>query len=58
MKLSNAKTDSAKRSKMTPPETPSSKKDKIVGQVLKSVYQSAVEEDIPAQMLDLLSKLD
>lgn len=29
-----------------------------VGKVLRSVYQKAVEEDIPAEMLDLLSKLD
>lgn len=29
-----------------------------VSQVLKSVYQRAVDEDIPAEMLDLLSKLD
>lgn len=29
-----------------------------VGKVLKTVYQRAIEEDIPAEMLDLLSKLD
>jgi hypothetical protein len=29
-----------------------------VGTVLKSVYQKAVDEAIPAEMLDLLSKLD
>jgi hypothetical protein len=29
-----------------------------VGRVLKNVYQRAVEEDIPAEMLDLLGKLD
>ena len=32
--------------------------DANVGNVLRSVYQSAVQEDIPAEMLDLLSKLD
>lgn len=32
--------------------------DNHVGQVLRSVYQKAVDEDIPAEMLDLLSKLD
>lgn len=29
-----------------------------VGTVLRSVYQKTVGEDIPAEMLDLLSKLD
>lgn len=29
-----------------------------VGNVLRTVYQKAVEEEIPAEMLDLLSKLD
>ncbi|HAF42496.1 MAG TPA: hypothetical protein DCG90_12135 [Sphingobium sp.] len=29
-----------------------------VSQVLRTVYQRAVDEDIPAEMLDLLSKLD
>jgi len=29
-----------------------------VGHVLKSVYQHAIEEAIPAEMLDLLNKLD
>ena len=29
-----------------------------VSQALRSVYQRAVEEDIPSEMLDLLSKLD
>ena len=32
--------------------------DNNVGHVLRSVYQKAVDEDIPAEMLDLLSKLD
>ncbi|MDH2130378.1 NepR family anti-sigma factor [Sphingobium yanoikuyae] len=35
------------------------KKDEAqVSQVLKSVYQRTVDEDIPTEMLDLLSKLD
>ena len=29
-----------------------------VGKVLKTVYQQTIEEDIPAEMLDLLRKLD
>nr|WP_231923408.1 NepR family anti-sigma factor [Sphingobium cloacae] len=29
-----------------------------VADALRSVYQRAVDEDIPAEMLDLLSKLD
>jgi hypothetical protein len=32
--------------------------DNPVGQMLRSTYQKAVDEAIPAEMLDLLSKLD
>lgn len=32
--------------------------DPQVGAALRSVYQRAVEEDVPDEMLDLLSKLD
>ncbi|MDX3911462.1 MAG: NepR family anti-sigma factor [Sphingobium sp.] len=32
--------------------------DQNVGNVLRSVYQNAVQEEIPPEMLDLLSKLD
>ncbi len=35
-----------------------SKDEGQVGSALRSVYQRAVEEDIPAEMLDLLNKLD
>lgn len=38
--------------------TPTKKDEAQVSQVLKSVYQRTVDEDIPAEMLDLLSKLD
>lgn len=34
------------------------REDAHVSQVLRTVYQRAVEEDIPSEMLDLLSKLD
>lgn len=34
------------------------KEDGHVSQVLRTVYQRAVDEDIPSEMLDLLSKLD
>lgn len=34
------------------------KEDGSVASALRSVYQRAVEEDIPSEMLDLLSKLD
>ncbi|MEK7343869.1 MAG: NepR family anti-sigma factor [Pseudomonadota bacterium] len=34
------------------------KEDGHVSQALKTVYQRAVDEDIPSEMLDLLSKLD
>lgn len=32
--------------------------DQNVGNVLRSVYQTAVQEEIPSEMLDLLNKLD
>ncbi|MEJ7933576.1 NepR family anti-sigma factor [Sphingobium sp. AN558] len=35
-----------------------SQDDGHVAQVLRTVYQRAVAEDIPSEMLDLLSKLD
>lgn len=34
------------------------KEDGQVSQALRTVYQRAVDEDIPSEMLDLLSKLD
>lgn len=34
------------------------KEDGNVSNALRTVYQRAVEEDIPSEMLDLLSKLD
>ncbi|MGC4250533.1 MAG: NepR family anti-sigma factor [Sphingobium sp.] len=37
---------------------PRSKNKEHVADALRSVYQRAVNEDIPAEMLDLLSKLD
>lgn len=37
---------------------PSAKDEKSVSNALRSVYQRAVEEEIPAEMLDLLRKLD
>ncbi|MET0360995.1 MAG: NepR family anti-sigma factor [Sphingobium sp.] len=33
------------------------KDDGQIAQVLRSVYQHAVDEDIPSEMLDLLNKL-
>lgn len=36
----------------------SSKEGTEVSNALRTVYQRAVEEDIPAEMLDLLRKLD
>jgi Anti-sigma factor NepR len=32
--------------------------DRAMGQSLRSVYQAAVEEPIPTELLDLLGKLD
>ena len=36
----------------------SSKEEGQVSQALRTVYQRAIDEDIPAEMLDLLKKLD
>ncbi|CAN5267743.1 hypothetical protein BH10PSE12_BH10PSE12_08780 [soil metagenome] len=38
--------------------SPGNANDNNVGHVLRSVYQKAIDEAIPAEMLDLLSKLD
>lgn len=46
--------------KDTPPETrspPAGEQDADLGNALRSVYQKTVDEDIPAEMLDLLSRL-
>jgi len=49
---SNAtETDDARRSGKKRPATPE------VGVALRSVYQRTIDEDIPAEMLDLLGKL-
>ncbi len=37
---------------------PAPKEEAHVSQALRTVYQRAVEEDIPSEMLDLLSRLD
>lgn len=37
---------------------PAAKEEAHVSQALRTVYQRAVEEDIPSEMLDLLSRLD
>ena len=42
-------------------KTPAAKvhnKDRDMGSALRTVYQKTVEESIPAEMLDLLGKLD
>jgi len=38
--------------------TAAAKEDEHVSQALRTVYQRAVNEDIPLEMLDLLKKLD
>lgn len=59
-KTTPAKPTAAAPSSSGTPRRASSRRggDANVGNVLRSVYQSAVQEDIPAEMLDLLSKLD
>ncbi|NML10044.1 hypothetical protein HHL08_07735 [Sphingobium sp. AR-3-1] len=48
-------TGAAEKQKGPPP---AGKEDAHVSQALRTVYQRAVDEDIPSEMLDLLSKLD
>jgi hypothetical protein len=45
------------RKRPTPVGKSSSSEDSHVGQVLRTVYQRTVDEAIPSEMLDLLSKL-
>lgn len=47
-------------SKQAPRKRPAKPNDdgQIMGQSLRSVYQAAVEEPIPPELLDLLGKLD
>ncbi len=53
---SGLKTAMSTRRKRAAPAA--SKDDGHVAQALRTVYQRAVAEDIPSEMLDLLSKLD
>ena len=48
-----AKGPARKSGKKTPPS-----KDRDMGEALRSVYDRAVQEAVPDEMLDLLSKLD
>ncbi|MES1983825.1 MAG: NepR family anti-sigma factor [Pseudomonadota bacterium] len=56
--LPAASPSSAKKKLRQKPVSGSKGADHQVGDVLRSVYQTAVQEDIPAEMLDLLNKLD
>lgn len=47
----------ASKAPATPPPA-AARESGDVARVLRSVYQRAVEEDIPTEMLDLLRKLD
>lgn len=65
MKADVIQPDEANRDRATRMKTPAVKKrkaaakdDSPVGQVLRNVYQRTVDEAIPTEMLDLLSKLD
>lgn len=56
-----AKTGSPKAGVTSPVDkrsASSAKEDEHVSQALRTVYQKAVNEDIPLEMLDLLKKLD
>lgn len=54
----NAPGSGAKESAARKRKTRTSKDEGQVANALRSVYQRAVDEDIPAEMLDLLKKLD
>ncbi|WP_322963191.1 NepR family anti-sigma factor [Sphingomonas fuzhouensis] len=46
------------KTKKTPSSPPQKGGEKDAGQALRQAYQRAVDEKIPDEMLDLLSKLD
>ena len=54
----NTPTSGAKAGPTSRKNRSSAKKGSEVSNALRTVYQRAVEEDIPAEMLDLLRKLD
>lgn len=54
MLVSNAKRKTERR---TAQPAPGKNADQNLGNALRSVYERAVEEDIPQEMLDLLGKL-
>ena len=57
--LSDDKTDRARTSvARNHKKTTKDMSDSDLGQALRSVYQRAINEDIPTEMLDLLGKLD
>jgi hypothetical protein len=45
------------RSRLPAADRPSPLDDTEVGAVLRSVYKQTIDEDVPAEMLDLLKKL-
>jgi hypothetical protein len=46
------------KTKNTPSETPPKGGQKDAGSALRQAYQKTVDEQVPAEMFDLLSKLD
>lgn len=52
------KPDAARKRPGSAAKRSAAKDEAQVANALRSVYQKAVEEDIPSEMLDLLSKLD
>ncbi|MBN3538371.1 MAG: NepR family anti-sigma factor [Sphingomonas pseudosanguinis] len=46
------------KTKKTPSPTPQKGVEKDAGSALRQAYQKTVDEQIPDEMLDLLSKLD
>jgi hypothetical protein len=54
----NTPTSGVKAGRASRKESSSAKEGNQVSSALRTVYQRAVDEDIPAEMLDLLRKLD
>jgi hypothetical protein len=50
--------DRSEKTPKTSQPTQGSGKDRAVGDALRTVYRTAVEETVPDEMLDLLRKLD
>jgi len=55
--LASTSSEQGKRTQGKKPRAARPKRDSVVGDALRSIYQTTVHEDVPTEMLDLLDKL-